>query len=119
MKTCEECGNELSILSSCNHPILGKKHIICRMCYIKLDKIIEQWRSFVFTYPTIINLIDIDGVKIKNNFERTVTTIMKKYINISNNKNRRGNSKNIPEQSYLRDNEQDLFPENILNSMKM
>jgi hypothetical protein len=53
---------------------------------MKLDKIKEQWRMFVCENPTIINSLSIDGKKLKNNFESTVTSIMRRYGYVSKNK---------------------------------
>lgn len=78
-KVCKECGNKLTILGRYNHPIQGKKHSICGACSSKLDKVIEQWRIFVFSHPKFIASLDIDGEMLKNNFEKTVSSIMKKY----------------------------------------
>ena len=78
-KVCKECGKKLTILGRHNHPIQGKKYIICGTCYSKLDKIIEQWRTFVFAHPNLIDSLDIDGEILKNNFEKIVLSIMKKY----------------------------------------
>ena len=65
MKLCKKCGNELTILGRYVHPILGKKYIICTSCFMKLDKIIKQWRTFVVANPRIINSLSIDSEKLK------------------------------------------------------
>jgi hypothetical protein len=59
MKLCEKCGNELSKMGCCIHPITGKKYIICRTCFMKLDKLVKQWRSFVYTHPDIIDTLTL------------------------------------------------------------
>ena len=81
---CKKCGNELNIMDRYIHPILGKKYIICKSCFINLEKILEQWKAFVIANPTNINSINIDGKTIKNNFESTVTSIMRTYGNVIN-----------------------------------
>ena len=78
-KVCKECGKKLTILSRYNHPIRGKKHIICGACYKKLDRVVAQWRTFVFDHPKLIDSLSIDGETLKNNFEKIVLSIMKKY----------------------------------------
>jgi len=118
-KVCKECGNKLTLLGRYIHPIHGKKHIICRTCYLKLDKIIEQWRTFVFANPTIINSLNIDGEILKNNFESTVTSIMRRYGYVINEEHSIDHQKNIPEHTIINDNKQELFPENILCPMKI
>ena len=63
--------------------------------------LIEQWRTFVLDNTKIIDSLDIDCEKLKNNFESTVTSIMKSYDNISNNEQIREYPNNISEQSIL------------------
>lgn len=119
MKLCKKCGNELSIIGRYIHPILGKKYIICKSCFIKLDKIIEQWRTFVVANPSIINPLNIDSEILKNNFESTVTSIMRTYGYFINEEHSIDYRKNIPEHTSISDNKQEFFPENILQSMKI
>ena len=107
-KVCKECGNELCILGRHVHPILGKKYIICGKCFLKLDKIIEQWRNFVITNPDIINSININGEKLKNNFENTVISIMRTYGYKINDDYLFGYQKNILEHTIINDNKQEL-----------
>jgi len=101
MKTCEECGNKLGIFSRYIHPLLGSKHLVCGKCCLKFMKLIEQWAIFILDNPKIIDSLDIDCEKLKNNFESTVTSIMKSYDTIANNEQIRGYPINISEQSIL------------------
>jgi hypothetical protein len=101
MKTCEECGNKLGILGRYFHPLLGRKHIVCGTCCLKYMNLIEQWRTFVHNNPKIIDSLDIDCEKLKNNFESTVTSIMKSYVMIANNEQIREYPNNMSEQSIL------------------
>lgn len=117
-KVCKECGNKLTILGRHIHPIHGRKHIICRNCYQKLDKIIEQWRTFVFANPTIINSLNIDGETLKNNFVSTVISIMRTYGYIINGVHSIDYQKNIPNNMVINENKQEVFHENILQPMK-
>ena len=117
MKLCDKCGNELSIVGRYIHPIFGKKHIICKSCFMKLEKIIEQWRKFVIANPTIIRSINIDGEILKNNFESTVTSIMRAYGYVIDEEHSKDYQKNIPETTIINKNKQEYFPENILQTM--
>jgi hypothetical protein len=119
MKMCKKCGNELSIMGRYIHPILGKKYIICKSCFINLEKIIEQWKAFVITNPTNINSINMDGKTIKNNFENTVTSIMRTYGYVIDEEHSIDYKKNITEHTSINDHKQELFPENILQSIKI
>lgn len=119
MKICKKCGNELSIIGKYIHPILGKKYIICKSCFINLEKIIEQWRTFVIANQTNINSLNIDGKTIKNNFENTVTSIMKKYGYDIDAENTNDYHKNIIEITIINDYKQELFTENIPQPIKI
>jgi hypothetical protein len=116
MKLCEKCGSELSVIGRYNHPILGKKHIICRACYMKLDKIIEQWRTFVFAHLDVLDTLNIDGEKLKNNFENNVTSIMRTYGHIKSEEHSFDYHKNIQEHAIINENKQDLFPSSLSTS---
>ena len=86
---------------------------------MRLDKIKEQWRMFVVANPTIINSFNIDGEILKNNFESTVTAIMRTYGYLINEGHSIDYQKNIHEHTIISDNKQEFFPENILQSMKI
>ena len=105
-KVCKECGNELTIFGKYIHPIHGKKHVICRTCYLKLDKLVEQWRTFVFANPTIINSLNIGGETFKNNFESTVISIMRTYGYVINGEHSIDYQKNRLEHTIINDNKQ-------------
>ncbi len=110
MKFCEKCGMELSFMGRCIHPILGKKHIICRSCFLKLDKIIEQWRTFVFDHQDILATLDLDGEVLRNNFENHVTSIMRTYGPVIGEEHPFDYQNNISEHTIITKKEQDLFP---------
>ena len=116
MKLCEKCGNKLSIIGGYIHPILGKKHVICTTCYKKLDKIIEQWRNFVFTHIDIIDTFNLDRNKLKNNFENIVTSIMRTYGHIISKEHSIDYKNNIPEHTIINGNKQELFSAALLTS---
>jgi hypothetical protein len=43
---------------------------------MKIDKIIEQWGTFIMTNPDIVSSLRFDGEDLRNNFETIVTSIM-------------------------------------------
>ena len=86
---------------------------------MKLDKIIDQWRTFVFAHPDIIESLNIDCEILKNNFESTVTSIMRTYGYIINEEHSIDYQKNIPEHTIINDNKQELVSENILQPIKI
>lgn len=49
MKRCEECGKELRILSGYQHPTLGKNHLICSPCFVKISESVARWRKFIIS----------------------------------------------------------------------
>ena len=49
MKFCEECGKKVGIFSRYNHPIFGKKSIVCGDCFTSADETLTLWRNFVFS----------------------------------------------------------------------
>lgn len=116
MKLCEKCGSELSIIGQCIHPILGKKHIICRTCFMKLDKLIEHWRTFVLAHPDIIDTLNLDSEKLKNNFENNVISILRKYGQFISEEYIFDYQKNIHKHTIMDENKQDLFPSGVLTS---
>ena len=116
MKLCEKCGSELSIIGGYIHPTLGKKHIICSTCYMKLDKIIEQWRTFAFGHLDIIDTFNLEGEKLKNNFENIATSIMRIYGHVKSAEHSIDYQKNIREHTIINDNKQELFPTSLLTS---
>lgn len=46
MVNCEECDKKLGILQGYRHPALGKRFLVCRKCYCKIDEDMERWRKF-------------------------------------------------------------------------
>jgi hypothetical protein len=106
MKLCKKCGNELSIIGRYIHPILGKKNVICKSCFMKIDKIKDQWRKFVIANSQILNSLNIDGDILKNNFESTVTSIMRSYEHVLNEEHSIDHQKDILEHTIINDNKQ-------------
>lgn len=49
MKICEECGKRTGIFSGYNHPVFGKKSIVCGDCFISIDETLTLWREFVLS----------------------------------------------------------------------
>jgi len=64
MKFCEECGEKIGLLSRYNHPVLGKKSIVCGDCFAIIDKDLTLWREFVLS-----NSFNKDARELKFNFE--------------------------------------------------
>jgi hypothetical protein len=64
MKFCEECGEKIGFLSGYNHPILGKKSIVCGDCFIHIDKDLTLWREFVLS-----NSFNNEFLKLKFDFK--------------------------------------------------
>jgi len=46
MINCEECDKKLGILQGYRHPALGKRFLVCRKCYCKIDEDMQRWRKF-------------------------------------------------------------------------
>ena len=49
MKFCEECGGKIGLFSGYNHPVIGKKSIVCGNCFTRIDEILTLWREFVLS----------------------------------------------------------------------
>ena len=49
MKFCEECGIKIGIFSSYNHPVNGKKSMICGDCFTRIYKDLTLWGEFVLS----------------------------------------------------------------------
>ena len=64
MKFCEECGKKFSMFSRYNHPVLGKKSIICGNCFNSIDETLTLWREFVLS-----NSFKNESTGLKFNFE--------------------------------------------------
>lgn len=47
MNKCVECGKKLGFFEGYYHPILGKKNLVCGLCFVKLDDSITKWSEFV------------------------------------------------------------------------
>ena len=42
MTDCEECKNKLGILEGYYHPALGKKNLVCKKCFSKVDESMQR-----------------------------------------------------------------------------
>jgi hypothetical protein len=49
MKFCEECGDKIGILRGYNHPVFGKKSLVCGDCFSSIDESLTLWRDFVLS----------------------------------------------------------------------
>jgi hypothetical protein len=49
MKFCEECGKKTGIFSRYNHPVFGKKSIVCGDCFNSIDETLSLWMEFVLS----------------------------------------------------------------------
>lgn len=65
MKFCEECEKKMSIFNRYNHPILGKKSIVCGDCFTSIDETLTLWREFVLS-----NSFNKESSEFKFNFIR-------------------------------------------------
>jgi len=77
MKKCKKCDLQIGIFQGYQHPILGKKQIVCRNCYNQIESLAGKWQEYVFANLDYINSLDICGGDLKNNFQEMVTSIMK------------------------------------------
>jgi len=46
MVDCEECDKKLGILEGYRHPALGKRFLVCGLCYDKIEKDMKRWNEF-------------------------------------------------------------------------
>ena len=65
MKFCEECGEKIGIFSGYNHPVLGKKSIVCGDCFTRIDETLTLWREFILS-----NSFNKEFSELKFNFNR-------------------------------------------------
>ena len=65
MKFCEECGKKIGIFNGYNHPISGKKSIVCGDCFNSIDETLTLWREFVLS-----NSFNKESSDFKFNFRR-------------------------------------------------
>ena len=55
MIECNECGKKLGVLEGYRHPALGKKHLLCSVCFDQVSESVENWREFVLPYVGFFN----------------------------------------------------------------
>lgn len=48
MKICCECGKKLHFFGCYQHPLKGKKYVVCRQCFDLIDKSIEFYNRCLF-----------------------------------------------------------------------
>ena len=46
MVDCEECDKKLGILQGYQHPVLGKRILVCGECFNKIDEDMRRWNKF-------------------------------------------------------------------------
>ena len=46
MIDCNECDKKLGILEGYHHPALGKRFLVCRKCYNKVEEDMVRWSKF-------------------------------------------------------------------------
>ena len=46
MICCKECDKKLGILDGYHHPALGKRFLVCKKCYTKVEEDMVRWRKF-------------------------------------------------------------------------
>ena len=46
MVKCVECDKKLGILEGYLHPVLGKRFLVCKKCYTKVEEDIVRWSKF-------------------------------------------------------------------------
>ena len=51
MKECEECGKKLGIFEGYGHPTMGRKHLVCGVCFDRVEDSVAAWREFILTNP--------------------------------------------------------------------
>jgi len=72
MKDCEECGKSLGIFKGYQHPTMGKKHLLCSLCFDKVSESVEKWSEFVLSNSFNINTVKtntkVHRIKIKPSF---------------------------------------------------
>ena len=64
MKFCEECRRKVGVFSGYNHPVLGKKSIVCGDCFTRIDETLTLWREFILS-----NSFSNEFSELKFNFE--------------------------------------------------
>jgi hypothetical protein len=49
MVACVECGKKLGLFEGHYHPTLGKKSLVCGMCFVKVEESVARWRDFILS----------------------------------------------------------------------
>ena len=47
MTDCKECGKILGLLEGYRHPIYGKSHLLCSICFDTVYESVRKWGEFV------------------------------------------------------------------------
>jgi len=50
MVECEECKKMLRFFEGYRHPTLGKKHILCSLCFDQVAESVARWRQFIMAF---------------------------------------------------------------------
>lgn len=49
MVACVECGKRLGFFEGHYHPTLGKKSLVCSLCFGNVQRSVDQWMKFVLS----------------------------------------------------------------------
>ena len=49
MVECEECGKTLGIFEGYRHPVMGKNHQLCSVCFDQVNESVARWKEFVLS----------------------------------------------------------------------
>ena len=49
MSVCVECGKQLDIFRGYRHPTLGKKNLVCSLCFDTVQHSLNQWMEFILS----------------------------------------------------------------------
>ena len=60
MVKCEECSKKLGILEGYRHPALGKRFLVCRKCFCKIDEDMERWGKLYLSNSFNVESLRID-----------------------------------------------------------
>jgi hypothetical protein len=49
MVECVECGKRLGFFEGYYHPTLGKKSLVCGLCFVQVEESVARWRDFILS----------------------------------------------------------------------
>lgn len=50
MSVCVECGKQLGVFGGYRHPTLGKKNLVCSLCFETVQHSVTEWSEFVLSH---------------------------------------------------------------------